>query len=187
MSVCLFVCLSVCLFVCLSACLFVCLSVCLFVCCCVVVLLCCCVVVLLCWFGPSPPHAEPPLRQTPFRDHPKFRSFYFLSSPHFRSFCLSLGVFSLNFGLEAPGPEMCTFGVLGLSCETPAAPKPPGFHTTARELQTRTYKGRPSKTPPKFGAPPFGARFFLGLGPTLWGHDTIQKWIGPKPKLDGPK
>ena len=28
---------------------------------------------------------------------------------------------------------MCTFGVLGLSCETPAAPKPSGFHTTARE------------------------------------------------------
>ena len=25
---------------------------------------------------------------------------------------------------EAPGPEMHTFGVLGLSCETPAAPKP---------------------------------------------------------------
>ena len=28
---------------------------------------------------------------------------------------------------------MFTFGVLGLSCEAPAAPKPPGFHTTARE------------------------------------------------------
>ena len=28
---------------------------------------------------------------------------------------------------------MCTFGVLGLSFEAPAAPKPPGFHTTARE------------------------------------------------------
>ena len=28
---------------------------------------------------------------------------------------------------------MCAFGVLGLSCEAPAAPKPPGSHTTARE------------------------------------------------------
>ena len=28
---------------------------------------------------------------------------------------------------------MCTFGALGLSCEGPAAPKPPGFHTTTRE------------------------------------------------------
>ena len=31
-------------------------------------------------------------------------------------------------------PLMCTFGVLLLSCEAPAAPKPPGgVHTTARE------------------------------------------------------
>ena len=28
---------------------------------------------------------------------------------------------------------MCTFAVLGQSCEAPAAPKPPGFHTTERE------------------------------------------------------
>ena len=28
---------------------------------------------------------------------------------------------------------MCTFGVLGLSCEVLAAPKPSGFHTTTRE------------------------------------------------------
>ena len=27
---------------------------------------------------------------------------------------------------EAAGPEMCTFGVLGLSCEAAAAPKPLG-------------------------------------------------------------
>ena len=33
---------------------------------------------------------------------------------------------------------MCTFGV-GLWCETPAASGPPGFHTTARELQTCTF------------------------------------------------
>ena len=29
---------------------------------------------------------------------------------------------------EAPGPRMCTFGVLGLSCQTPAAPKQPSKH-----------------------------------------------------------
>ena len=28
-----------------------------------------------------------------------------------------------------------------LSCEAPAAPKPPGLHTTARELQTCTFQG----------------------------------------------
>ena len=38
---------------------------------------------------------------------------FFLSS-------LSLGVFSLNFG-EGWGPQMCTFGVLWLSCEAPTS------------------------------------------------------------------
>ena len=36
--------------------------------------------------------------------------------------------------LKRWGAQMCTFGVLWLSCEAPAAPKPPGFHTTAKEL-----------------------------------------------------
>ena len=35
--------------------------------------------------------------------------------------------------LKRRGAQVCTFGVLGLSCEAPAAPKPPGFHTTTRE------------------------------------------------------
>ena len=44
-------------------------------------------------------------------------------------FSLSLGVFSLILvvSLKRWGAQMCTFGVLGLSCEVPAAPKPPGF------------------------------------------------------------
>ena len=29
---------------------------------------------------------------------------------------------------------MCTFGVLGLTCETPAAPKPPGCFTPQPEM-----------------------------------------------------
>ena len=41
---------------------------------------------------------------------------------------------------------MCAFGVLGLSCEAPAVPKPPGFHTTAREPK-RAHFARPSKQP----------------------------------------
>ena len=36
---------------------------------------------------------------------------------------------------------MCTFGVLGLSCETPAASGPLGLHTKTRELQTYTLEG----------------------------------------------
>ena len=34
---------------------------------------------------------------------------------------------------EAPGRSNVHVWVLGLSCETPAAPKPSGLHTTARE------------------------------------------------------
>ena len=58
---------------------------------------------------------------------PKFRAFLFPFPPPFRSFCVSLGVFSWNFGgvWKRRGRQMCTFGVLGLSCEAPAAPKPP--------------------------------------------------------------
>ena len=35
--------------------------------------------------------------------------------------------------LKRLGAQLCTFGVLWLSYETPTAPKPPGFHTTTSE------------------------------------------------------
>ena len=38
-------------------------------------------------------------------------------------------------------PEMCTFGVLGLSCEAPAAPKPPGVSHDSPRAQTSTFEG----------------------------------------------
>ena len=62
----------------------------------------------------------------------------------FYSFLPLLGVLSWNFGgvLKRRGPEMCTFGVLGLSCEAGAALRPPGLHTTARELQRRGVQRR---------------------------------------------
>ena len=43
--------------------------------------------------------------------------------------------------LKRRGPEMCTFGVLGLSCEAPAAPKPQGLHTIKTRAQTCTFQG----------------------------------------------
>ena len=45
---------------------------------------------------------------------PKISRFFFPFPPPFRCFCVSLGVFSWNFGgvLKRRCPEMCTFGVL---------------------------------------------------------------------------
>ena len=55
---------------------------------------------------------------------PKFCAFFRVSHPFLVVFW---------WCMEASGRQMFTFGVLGLSCEALAAPKPPGFHTTARE------------------------------------------------------
>ena len=75
----------------------------------------------------------------------KFRAFCSLSRRNFLSFFSLSGVLSWNFGgvIEGLDPQMCTFGVLGLSCEAPAAPKPPGFHTTARDPNQNSMKRPP--------------------------------------------
>ena len=107
---------------------------------CCVVCRCCCVVVCRCgvcsifvgaskiWTLPRLPLRRNPLPRLPLRRTPLLRTaqnfaFFSLSRPHFRSLSLSLGVFSWNSGgvIEGRDPQMCTFGVLGLSCETPAA------------------------------------------------------------------
>ena len=96
--------------------------------CCSVLLLCCwcvCVCVRVCVVGvfkapppdPPPPDPPPPDRPPPDRpppDRPKF-------PPIFILFSLSCWSFSLNFGgvFEDRDPQMCTFGVLGLSCARP--------------------------------------------------------------------
>ena len=66
---------------------------------------------------------------------PKFRAFFFPVPPQNSFFSSLSGGLLVEFWwcLKRRGAQMCTFGVLGLSCEAPAAPKPPGFHTTARE------------------------------------------------------
>ena len=92
-------------------------------CVCVCVLCLCVVCVVWCSrFGCSP---RPLLPTTPSAGPPKISRFFFpspatifiLSSLSWGSSCGILVVF-----LKRRGPEMCTFGVLGLSCETPAAP-----------------------------------------------------------------
>ena len=84
-----------------------------------------------------------PLRRTALPlDRPKFRSFFSSPAGKFVLFFPLLLVLSLNFGgvFEGRDPQMRTFGVLWLSCETPAASGPPLLHTTTRELQTRTFQ-----------------------------------------------
>ena len=56
----------------------------------------------------------------------------------------------------------------------PAGPISSGPHFFLRSA--------PTLVAPLLGAPPFGTPPHLGLGPTLWGHDThqTQKWIGQK-------
>ena len=79
-----------------------------FLCCCVWLCVVCCVLtcVSVDHQTPDPPPQDPPLRRTA----QNFAHFFPLPSP-FRSFCLSLEVFSLNFGVfEGRDPQMCTFG-----------------------------------------------------------------------------
>ena len=78
--------------------------------------------------------------------------FFFLSRHHF---FLCFSGCSWNFGgvLKRRCPEMCTFGVLGLSCASPGRPGlvgPPGSHTTAREPKRAHFRVPAFKTPPKF-------------------------------------
>ena len=59
------------------------------------------------------------------RGHKILRFSVPLPSPFSLFWSLSLGVCSWNFGgvWKRRGSQMCTFGVPGLPCETPAAPK----------------------------------------------------------------
>ena len=107
----------------------------------------------------GPPSAGPPRRTAPPDrpppDRPKFRSFFSLSRHSFHSFSLSCWSFSLNFGgvFEDRDAQMCTFGVLGLSCETPAAPpdRAAGARTRQPENSKRAHLSAPAlQTPPKF-------------------------------------
>ena len=82
------------------------------------------------------PKGGAPKGGAPKGGDPKFRVFFFSLSRHsFLFFFPSLLVFFVEFWwcLKRRGAQMCTFGVLGLLCEAPAAPKPHGLHTTTRE------------------------------------------------------
>ena len=81
------------------------------------------------------PRRVGPQGWAPKGGEPKISRFFFPLPPQFSFFLPSLRGLLVEFWwcLKRRGPEMCTFGVLWLSCEARAAPKPPGFHTTTRE------------------------------------------------------
>ena len=73
---------------------------------------------------PGPPFPGPPFPGPPSAGPAQISLFFTLSRRKIRSFLPSLGVFSLNLGgvFEDREPQMCTFGVLGLSCASPGGP-----------------------------------------------------------------
>ena len=118
---------------------------------------------------------------------PKFRVFFFLSRHHFALF-VSLWVSSrgmLVVFLKRRGPVMCTFGVLGLSCETPAA--------LGEGKKKSEILGGPAEGAPAEGScgrwcgglkgwGPEGAR--RGGGPKGWGPEPRK---GGARRIGGPK
>ena len=74
--------------------------------------------------GPNPEQVGAPKGGAPKGGGPKFRVFFFPLPPQNLFFSSSLGVFFVEFGwcLKHRGPQMCTFGVLGLSCASPGGP-----------------------------------------------------------------
>ena len=112
------------------------------------------VLVWSCSVPPGPPFPGPPF---PWTAGPPFpwttQNFAFFSTlpPQNSLFSSLSGVSSWNFGgvFEGPGPLMCTFGVLGLWCETPEALGSPGFHTAAR-VPKRAHLRVPVIQTPKF-------------------------------------
>ena len=88
--------------------------------------------------------------------------------------------------LKRRGAQMCTFGILGLLCEAPAAPKPPKFHEKnppEREERNEFCSGRGKKRE-LLGPPPFGAPL-SGLAPLRGRTDceTTETLIWAKIKL----
>ena len=77
---------------------------------------------------------------------PEISRFFFPRPPLCSFFLPLLGVVSWNFGgvIEGRDPQMCTFGVLGLSCEAPAAPK--------HHLRGTLYPKKAFRTPEKVAA-----------------------------------
>ena len=73
---------------------------------------------------------------------PIFRAFFSLSRQKFHSF---FSLWGSSRGILVVGAQMCAIGVLGLSCEAPAAPKPQWSVATTRGHTRKTPRERETK------------------------------------------
>ena len=152
------VCWGVCLGVCWCVCVWVCVGVCVRWGLCLSVGVCWCV----CVCGGAPKGGAPKAG-APKGGRPKISRFFSLP-PQFSFFSISCCRFvEFWWGFEGQGPEMCTFGVLGLSCEAPAAPG---------------ILGGPAEALRRRGCPAEGVRVGVvrlgavrGWGPEGWGPE----------------
>ena len=140
----------------------------------------------------GPPLARPNSRSTaisqdrPFAGPPKISRFFSFSRSHVHSFFLSLGICSLNFGvLKRWDPQVCAFGVLGVSCEALAAKiqreDPQRERKNNENGSGRRKEKRESLGLPPFGPPPFGAPFgSTPLRPHPFGAPPLPNQIGSK-------
>ena len=118
-----------------------------FVCCCLFVVVVVRVGGVVVGLDHPPPDTPPP--DTPPPDRPKFRAFFFRLPSPIRSFCLSLCVFSLNFGGICEDRDPCAllgsravvgnpggFGAAAVSHDNPRTPtctfERPGASNTAK-------------------------------------------------------
>ena len=149
------------------------------------------------WFGLcGPPSRGTALRPDRLFAGPPFRptapnfALFSLSRHSFHSFSLPLVGPFVEFWwcLKRQDPQICMFGVLGLSYETPASLSRRGF---TRNFGSPTPFGprpsgpQPSGGPP-FGGPPFGAPRFLGSGPHPSGPPSTPSPSPNRPHADHP-
>ena len=143
------------------------------------------------------PRRVGPRRVGPRRVGARNFALFSLSCHIFLSFFPLLGVILLNFGgvFEGRDPRVCTFGVLVLLCEAPAAPKPPGRKLWRESEKKSEILGGPAEVGrskaqktrheqqivPK--SSPIGQGFLgsrmvrQGFGPKRFDQ---KKWSGPK-------
>ena len=107
-----------------------------------------------------------------------------LSRRKIRSFLPSLGVFSWNFGgvLKRWGAQMCTFGVLGLSCASPGGPVPTLAKPTLAKVKVLVVCK-------DFGFSELIVQFFFVCFELTWGGSKGggSKGGGPNPEKVGPQ